>query len=197
MAKRTNTSKKKNGANQTTALLGRNSEEVAKKIATTPFVFMRRFGEEMENLFDDFGIGHEWLAPITKGANLAQGLWTPQVEMFERDTELVVRADLPGLTKDDVKVEVANDGITIEGERKQTREEKGEGLYRSERSYGKFYRRLPIPEGIDPADATATFSNGVLEVTMPAPKRVERKSRRLQISGEGRAHGKAAGSARV
>jgi HSP20 family protein len=197
MAKRTNTSKKKNGANQTTALLGRNSEEVAKKIATTPFVFMRRFGEEMENLFDDFGLGHEWLAPITKGANLAQGLWTPQVEMFERDKELVVRADLPGLTKDDVKVEVANDGITIEGERKHESEEKGEGLYRSERSYGKFYRRLPIPEGIDPADATATFSNGVLEVTVPAPKRTERKTRRLQISGEGRAHRKAAGSARV
>jgi HSP20 family protein len=196
MAKRTNTTKK-NGADETTALLGQNSEEVAKTLAATPFVFMRRFGEEMENLFDDFGLGHEWLAPITKGANLAQGLWTPQVEMFERDKELVVRADLPGLTKDDVKVEVANDGITIEGERKQESKEKGEGLYRSERSYGKFYRRLPIPEGIDPADATATFSDGVLEVTMPVPKRTERKTKRLQISGEGRAHRKAAGSARV
>jgi len=182
MAKRTNTTKKKNGANQPTALLGRNGEEVAKKIATTPFVFMRRFGEEMENLFDDFGLGHEWLAPITKGANLAQGLWTPQVEMFERKDEIVVRADLPGLKKDDVKVEVAENGITIEGERKHENGKKSDGYYRSERSYGKFYRRLPLPDGVDPEDATATFQDGVLEVSMPAPKRTERKSRRLNIS---------------
>jgi len=96
-----------------------------------------------------------------------------------------VRADLPGLTKDDVKVEVADNAITIEGERKGEKEEKGEGFYRSERSYGKFYRRLPVPEGANAGNATATFNNGVLEITMPAAKHLEQKSRRLEIS-EGR-----------
>ena len=124
------------------------------------------------------------LAPLTGNPALPLGsLWSPQIEMFERDNELVLRADLPGLTKDDVKVELADGGITIEGERKNEHDEKGEGYYRSERSYGKFYRRLPMPDGVDPEDAKATFSNGVLEVTMPAPKHAGRKSRRLEISG--------------
>jgi len=197
MAKRTNTAKKKNGNHHTQAssLQLRKAEDVAQKLAATPLALMKRFGEDMENLFDDFGFDREWLAPIAKATQLAQGqsLWSPQVEMFERKNEIVVRADLPGLKKDDVKVEVAENGITIEGERKHENGKKVESYYRSERSYGKFYRRLPLPDGVEPEDATATFQDGVLEVSMPAPKRTERKSRRLEISGAGpRAHRKAA-----
>jgi HSP20 family protein len=139
---------------------------------------MRRFSEDMDNLFAEFGLGRGWLAPIEKGTNLAQGFWSPQVEMFERGKNIVVRADLPGLTRDDVNVEVADNGITIEGERKNENEEKGEGIYRSERTYGRFFRRLPLP-GVKAEDAQATFSNGVLEITMPAAKPEQRKSRRL------------------
>jgi HSP20 family protein len=100
------------------------------------------------------------------------------------------------LSKDDVKVEVADGGITIEGERKQENKEHGEGYYRSERSYGKFYRTLPLPDGVDPEDASATFHNGVLEVTMPVAKRTERKARRLEIADTKRqqSRSKAAGS---
>src|SRR3989454_11658851 len=166
-------------------------EELASRVATTPFAFMRRFGEEMDQLFEDFGFGSGWLAPVFAGG-FGDSFWSPQVEMIERDGELVVRADLPGLTKDDVKVELADNAITIEGERKGEHEEKGEGYYRSERSYGKFYRRLPLPEGIDPRNANASFSDGVLEITMPAPKREERKSRRLEIHGAEQAKRKAA-----
>jgi HSP20 family protein len=104
--------------------------------------------------------------------------------MFERDNQIVLRADLPGLTRDDVNDELANDGITIEGERKNEHEEEGEGFYRSERSYGKFYRRIPVPEGVNLENAQATFNNGVLEITMPAPKPEARKARRLEIAGE-------------
>ena len=127
-------------------------------------------------------------------AQLPQGIWSPQVEVFERDNELVLRVDLPGLTRDDINVELADDGITIEGERKNEHEETGEGFYRSERSYGRFYRRIPMPEGVKADDAKAHFSNGVLEVTMPAAKRGERKTRRLEIAGAGhqQARGKAA-----
>jgi HSP20 family protein len=196
MAKQTNTKRKTTtNNNQPGDLQTRKAEEVAQRLAATPFTLMKRFTEEMESLFDDFGFDRNWLTPLTQGTTLAQGPWHPQVEMFERGNEIVVHADLPGLTKDDVKVEIADGGITIEGERKNDNEVKGQGYYRSERSYGKFSRHLPLPDGVNSEDANATFRNGVLEVTLPAPQRAERKPRRLEISGEGqhqRARGKAA-----
>ena len=157
-------------------------------IGPSPFTFMRRFSEEMDRLFEDFGMGRGWLAP-TFGRNLPSSLrefgpsiWSPQVEIFERGGQLVIRADLPGLTKDDVKVEVTDDLITISGERRQEQEENREGYYRSERSYGSFYREIPLPEGVNADNARATFRDGVLEVTMPAPERAEQgRSRRLEI----------------
>ncbi len=169
----------------------------------SPFSFMRRFSEEMDRLFEDFGFGRGWLAPSFRRdffpagfGDFGQTAWSPQVEVFEREGQLVVRADLPGLSKDDVKVEVANDTITISGERKSEHEEKREGFYRSERSYGSFYRQIPLPEGVNAEDATATFNNGVLEVTMQAPQRRSR-SRRLEIkdggAGQEQSRSKAAG----
>lgn len=185
MAKKNSNVTKRKTNSEPTALQRRNVEDVAGRLAATPFNFMRRFSEEMDHLFEDFG-GRGWLTPMLDKAQLPQGPWSPQVEVFERDHELVLRADLPGLTKDDVNVEIANDGITIEGERKNEREETGEGYFRSERSYGKFYRRIPMPEGVKAEDANASFSNGVLEITLPALKREERKPRRLEIRGEAR-----------
>ena len=185
MARKTNNTTKKKTSSEPTALQTRNVEEVANRLAATPINFMRRFSEEMDHLYEDFGLGRGWLTPMLDKAQLPQGPWSPQVEVFERDNELVLRADLPGLTKDDVNVEMADDGITIEGERKNEHQEKGEGYFRSERNYGKFFRRIPMPEGVKAEDANATFSNGVLEITLPALKRGERKPRRLEIRGEG------------
>jgi HSP20 family protein len=157
----------------------------------SPFGFTRRFGEEMDRLFEDFGFGRGWLTP-----RLWRGLegreWLPQVETFEREGQFVLRADLPGLTKDDVKVEVTDDSIIIQGERHSEEEHKREGYYRSERTYGKFYRRLPLPEGVNAENANASFRNGVLEITMQAPKREEQKARRLEIRGEAEERPKAA-----
>src|SRR5262245_11977026 len=163
--------------------------DIGSKLAATPFEFMRRFGEEMDKLFGDFGAGRGLFTP-----GIGAGLWSPQIEMFERDGELIIRADLPGLARDDVNVEIDNDGITIEGERRSELQEDREGFYRTERNYGKFYRRLPLPDGVDAENADATFSNGVLEVTLEAPKRTEAKSRRVEISDTSRAkaHRKAA-----
>ena len=145
----------------------------------SPFSVVKRFGEEMDRLFGDFGLDRNWIPPALTGE--AGRTWTPQVEIFERDGELVVRADLPGLKKEDVKVELTDEGLTIEGERRSEHEENGEGYYRSERNYGNFYRRVPLPEGVDPDDATAKFHDGVLEVTMPARKPVARAARKLAI----------------
>ena len=106
--------------------------------------------------------------------------WMPQVEILQNNGQFTVRADLPGLTKDDIKVEMAENMLTISGERKEEKEEKREGFYHSERSYGTFYRQLPLPEGAMPEKAEATFTNGVLEVTIPAPKS-EPATRKLEV----------------
>jgi HSP20 family protein len=176
--------------NKPQALQRREDENLGERLAATPFTFMRRFGEEMDRLFDDFGISRDWSTPMFDWARLPRGMWSPQIEMFERGNQLVLRADLPGLTKDDVKVEFSDEGITIEGERKDEHEETGEGFYRSERNYGKFYRRIPVPEGVNAESAKANFNNGVLEVTMPAPKHESRKARRLEIKGDGQQQAK-------
>jgi len=164
---------------------------------------MRRFSEEMDRLFDDFGFGGSWLDssygreffPINLG-EFPQSLWSPQIETFEREGQLVIRADLPGLKKEDVNVEVTNDAITISGERRDEDEERREGYYRSERSYGSFFRSIPLPEGVNAEDANATFNNGVLEITMQAPQ-LQSRGRRLEIKeaapGDEQTRGKAAG----
>jgi HSP20 family protein len=169
----------------------------------SPFSFMRRFTEQMDRLFEDFGSGRSFAPSFGREfgrlADLEGSLWSPQVEVLERGNQLIVRADLPGLTKDDLDVDITDDSIVIRGERRQEREENEEGFYRSERSYGSFYREIPLPEGVNVSDANANFRNGVLEIAMPAPERQSRGRRRIEI-GEGveaeeepRARAKAAG----
>jgi HSP20 family protein len=110
--------------------------------------------------------------------------WTPAIEAFQRGSEFVVRADVPGLSRDDLTVEVGDDALTIRGERKYDHEEEREGVYRSERSYGSFYRVVPLPEGAMGESAKANFKDGVLEVVIPAPSQEVRRGRRIEI-GEG------------
>ena len=131
----------------------------------SPFGMMRRFTEEMDRVFDDF---RTRLFPRLDFPRI-NAAWAPPVEVTERGGQLVIRAELPGLAKKDVRVEVREDALTIQGERRHEREEKRKGFFRSERSYGSFFRQILLPEGIDPASAKATFKDGVLEVTMPAP----------------------------
>jgi HSP20 family protein len=104
------------------------------------------------------------------------------IEVVHRENELVVRIDLPSLSKDDIKVNVTEDAITIQGERKREHKEEREGVFRSERRYGSFSRVIPLPEGTMTDQAKASFKDGVLEVTMPAPPEQVRRGRRLEIS---------------
>ena len=131
----------------------------------SPFGTMRRYAEEMDRLLDDFRTRFFPRLDFPK----LEAAWAPPIEVSERGGQLVVRAELPGLAKKDVKVEVHDDALTIQGERRQEREEKRKGFYRSERSYGSFFRRIPLPEGIDATNVKASFKDGILEVTMPAP----------------------------
>jgi len=148
----------------------------------TPSRMLERFADEMDRVFDDFGFGRWRSRQPWRGLLSAEEMWTPAVEVFHRNSELVIRADLPGLTRDDVKVDVTEDQVTIEGERQRQHDEEREGVYRSERSYGKFYRVISLPEGVIADQAKATFRDGVLEVTMPAPPEQARRGWRLEIS---------------
>ena len=123
-----------------------------------PFALMRQFTEEMDRMFVQ-----------TSGTAGDGTAWSPVVEVKEKDGKLLVTAELPGLKKEDVKVQIDGDTLVIEGERKQEKEEKREGYYRSERSYGKFYRSILLPEGAKADQTAAEFNNGVLEVTIPIP----------------------------
>lgn len=163
-------------ANQRPQLARRERHEISPWASSNPFSFMRRFGEEMDRLFEDFGFGG--LAASGLG-NLSPSGWSPQIEVFEREGKLVVRADLPGMTKDEVKVDLEDNAITIHGERNREHEENRGGYYRSERSYGSFHRTIPLPDGVNGEDAKATFRDGVLEIEMEAPKRSS--GRRLEI----------------
>jgi len=137
-------------------------DALEREFLASPFGLMRRFTREMERMFGDFG-----LAPRIFEDTAIDAVWAPDIEVFERDGKMIVRADLPGLTKDDVKVTVVDDLLTIEGERKREVETKRADLYRSERVYGAFFRRLPLPEGARTDQIQAAFKDGVLEVSMP------------------------------
>jgi HSP20 family protein len=138
--------------------------------ALTPFSFMRRMMEDMDRMFGGIGLGGG-LSPFVEDEELAliQG-WSPPIEAFERDGTLVVRADLPGVDTKDVRVDLDENGLIVRGERRSEHEEKGEGFFRSERSYGSFERRIPLPRGVDRSSCEATFDNGVLQITLALPK---------------------------
>jgi HSP20 family protein len=146
---------------------------------TSPFgSLFRRWNDDMSRFFDD-ALGR---AGLQRRSMSSIGGWAPQVEAFQRGNELVVRADLPGLSKDDIQVDIADDVLTIQGERKQEHEEEQEGWYRNEREYGSFYRAIPLPQGTIADSAKATFKKGVLEVVLQAPSEEVSRGRRLEIS---------------
>jgi HSP20 family protein len=159
----------------------------------TPFGMMRRMMDDMDRLFENFGFGRSpalstWSMfddfdnlsrfPATRQAAT---LWSPPIEVFERGNDLVVRADLPGLSKDDVKVDIDNGVLAISGERRSEHEEERQGYFRSERSYGSFSRSIPLPEGVNEDQVKASFKDGVLEVTMPKPAEETSKRRRIDV----------------
>ena len=124
---------------------------------TSPFAMMRRMADDMDRLFENFGFGGSGFGrglaldspsdDFWRGtAALERGTWSPQVETFRRGDKFVIRADLPGLKKDDVSVEVNDGMLVISGERSDEHEDKEGDFYRSERSYGRFYRAIPLPE---------------------------------------------------
>jgi len=149
-----------------------------------PLSMFQRLNQQMDRFFGEIGWGREF-----RGDRQGASLWTPQVEAFQRGDQFIVRADLPGLKKDDVEIEVTDNAITLKGERKEEHQEQREGFYRSERHYGSFYRTIPLPEGAITESTKANFNNGVLEISVQAPPREVSRGRRIQVS-EGASTGK-------
>jgi HSP20 family protein len=139
---------------------------------------LREFGtlqNEMNRLFNSV---FDTPSPGNAGA---MRRWMPAMDLVETDDHFVLRADLPGLGEDDVKIELEDTTLTVSGERNAEHESKSEGFYRVERAFGSFSRTLTLPQGIDPEAVTASFDRGVLEVRIPKPE--ERKPRRIEIGG--------------
>lgn len=146
----------------------------AEEVPLNPLALMRRFTEDFDRAFGQ----HFGFSALPE---FDARIWTPAIEVGERDNRFFVRVDLPGLAREDVKVQVAHDQLTIEGERRLEKDEKGGGLYRCERSYGKFLRRIEIPDHVKAEEAVATFKDGVLEIQMPAIPVPARTTRTLEI----------------
>jgi HSP20 family protein len=128
------------------------------------------FSREIDRVFDAFFGQNEQSARR----------WVPPVDLVEAEDHFVLKADLPGLSEEDVSIEVQDGSLTISGERKAEHEERARGWYRIERAFGSFNRSLTLPDGVDADRIEASFSHGVLEVRIPKPE--ERKPRRIEIS---------------
>lgn len=154
---------------------------LAAPAARDPFALLRQMTNELDRVFDEpFETAFRW--PTFRALAAPEAAkWAPEVDVFERDNRIVTKVDLPGLKKEDVKVEVSEGYLSISGERKSEIEEKKDNVYRCERSYGSFYRAVPLPEGVKVDDVKATFADGVLEVSVPLPAKAEAKPKTVQI----------------
>ena len=113
---------------------------------------------------------------------VSMSAWRPVVDIFDTNNAIVIKAELPGIKKDDVSVDVKDNVLTIKGERSFSKEIKEENYYRKERSFGKFQRSFTLPEAIEPAGIKANFKNGVLEIEVP--KAEEKKPKQISINVE-------------
>jgi len=136
-----------------------------------PFTLMRRMQEELNRAFSPAGNSNS-------SGRSNGGLWVPAVELAQRDGNFIVSAELPGISDEDVTVEIDDDAIVIQGEREFENTETKGGMTRTERMYGEFYRAIPLPEGADVEKARAEFKDGVLHITVPV---AEARSNARQI----------------
>jgi HSP20 family protein len=168
----------------------RRSESRRSATQYQPLNTMMRLSREMDQLFDSF-FGHRLGAsrllrrwPFESGGesgNEMSSLWTPSVDVKQRGDAILIHAELPGVPKDAVKIEATDEGIAISGERSESRDENDaeRGYQLQERTYGSFYRSIPLPEGAQVEEAKATMREGVLEVTVPIQQ--SRSRRQIQI----------------
>jgi HSP20 family protein len=131
-----------------------------------PAAELHTIQNEMNRLFNTL---FDTSSQTARSGHSAMLRWIPPMDVVETDEDYVLRADLPGLTRADVNIELEDNLLTISGERREEHDKRGEGYYRVERAFGAFSRSLTLPEGIDPEAVQAQFDRGVLEVRVPKP----------------------------
>jgi len=146
-----------------------------------PFAWMRQMQDQLDRAFSGLWSGGGTTSSWTPDNVFGPTDWSPAIDVFQRGNDLVIRADVPGLSKDDITVDIADDQLTIRGERRYDHEEERDGVFRSERSYGSFCRVVPLPQGAIADSAKATFNSGVLEIVLQAPSFDVRRGRRIDI----------------
>jgi HSP20 family protein len=148
---------------------------LARARAEAPFTPLARLERHIDDMFDRF-----WRDfPSFSSMSTEGQTWAPAVDVIDRNDEVVVRADLPGMEQKDVNVEIQDGMLSLRGERTEEREEKDGDYYASERWAGSFYRNIALPPGVDTEHANATFKSGVLEVHLP--KTGESKTKQIEI----------------
>ena len=144
-----------------------------------PFEEVRKLEEEIDSVFNEFwrSGGHRALPTSARRGKKGEIspieetiVWAPAVDVIDREKEVIVKADLPGVDKKDIKIKVDPESISISGEIKREKKEENETYYREERVYGSFSRVVPLPAEVDPEKAEAKFENGVLEIVAPKVK---------------------------
>lgn len=138
-----------------------------------PYRFLPTFPERVNRLFD--------FSPATRREDeeLSMTGWRPRVDVYDKDGSAVIQAELPGVKKDDIDIDVHGNVLTLKGQREDESEVNENDFYRKERFYGSFQRSFTLPESIDPESVDANFSDGVLKVVVPKPKEAE--TRKVQI----------------
>lgn len=142
-----------------------------------PFRDLSTIQERMNQIFED-------ALSRSKGKEegIRAGMWTPAVDIYETNDSVVVKAELPGVTKDQISVEVKDGILSLRGERKFEKEVKEENYHRVERSYGSFQRSFSLPVSVDQDKVTAKFQDGVLEVKLP--KKEQARPKQIQVNVE-------------
>ena len=136
----------------------------------SPFEALTGWFDDIDTLFDTGFFG-----------DMPDKMWRPAIDIEENDGKYMVRADLPGMKKNDIHIEMNNGYLTLRGERKSEHEEKKDNYHRVERTYGTFERRICVPEGVTEKDIHAHYKDGVLELTIPAPKVEKPKTTEIKI----------------
>ena len=136
--------------------------------------------DELDRLFED-AFGHWPLSNWPAATPALSGAFNPQIDVAETDTAYELTADLPGLTDEDIQVELADNVLTLKGEKKTETEHKDKQVYRMERSYGSFQRRIALPAEVNEDAIDATFKNGVLHINLPKTPQVEEKVKKISV----------------
>jgi HSP20 family protein len=141
----------------------------AEAFRMNPFSLMRRVTQELDRVLSE-----------STGREPGDRAWAPVIDVTQREGNYVIRAELPGVTPDAIKLEITDDAIVIQGETKAEREETRGAIHVTERRYGAFYRAIPLPEGAKPDEVRARYEDGVLEITVPTEEQ-RRRQREIPI----------------